>query len=94
VIDSIERTALPGEQVGLRISARDPGGRLAGCEVAAAPGAERMLGAADGVVDGDVETFEGAVDAPGEGRALVVTVVDAAGNETTARVPQAEPARR
>ncbi len=94
VIESIDRTPLPGDQVGLRIAARDPGGRLAGCEVAAAPGAERILGAADGVVDGDVETFEGAVDAPMEGRALVVTVVDAAGNETTARVPQAEPARR
>ena len=94
VIESIERTPLPGDQVGLRVTARDPGGRLAGCEVAAAPGAERMLGAVDGVVDGDVETFEGAVDAPGQGRALVVTVVDAAGNETTARVPQVEPARR
>jgi hypothetical protein len=86
VIDSIERTPLPGDQVGLRVTARDPGGRLAGCEIAAGPGEERMLGAADGVVDGDVETFEGAVDAPGEGRALVLTVVDAAGNETTARV--------
>jgi hypothetical protein len=86
VIDSIERTPLPGDQVGLRVTARDPGGRLAACEIAAGPGEERRLGAADGVVDGDVETFEGAVDAPGEGRALVLTVVDAAGNETTARV--------
>ena len=94
VIESVDRMTLQGDQVGLRIAARDPGGRLAGCEVAGAPGAERMLGAADGVVDGDVETFEGAVDAPGEGRALVVTVVDAAGNETTARVPSVDPPRR
>ncbi|MCU0224318.1 MAG: hypothetical protein MUF27_09640 [Acidobacteria bacterium] len=94
VVDAVETTRLPGGQLGLRIAARDPGGRLAGCEVAAAPGEGRMLGAADGVIDGDAETFEGAVDAPAEGRALVVTVVDAAGNETTARVPKAEPARR
>jgi hypothetical protein len=94
VVDAVEATPLPGGRLGLRIAARDPGGRLAGCEVAAAPGAERMLGAADGVIDGDVETFEGAVDAPADGRALLVTVVDAAGNETTARVPQAGPARR
>ncbi len=87
LIEKVEVTPVPGDRLSLRVVAKDPGGRLAGCEAATAPGEGRRIGAADGVVDGDVEVFEGIVDAPRAGGTLVVTVVDAAGNTTTRIVP-------
>lgn len=93
-IDEVGATPLPGGRIGLRVAAEDPGGRLAGCEAASGPGLTRRIGAVDGVVDGDVEIFEGVVDAPRDGGALVVTVVDASGNATTEIVRGSTPSAR
>lgn len=83
----------PGGKVQLKVTAVDPGGRLAGAQVWLEPGRPVELAPEDGVGDAAAETFSATLGPLAPGALVAVQVVDAAGNPVTGQRPVPPPPR-
>ncbi len=88
VIDRAEVTKRADGTVELRVTAHDPGGRLAKAEVARESGTFDALAPTEGLGDGERQTWAAVLPALEKGQEWLVRVTDAAGNSVTARPEQ------